>query len=169
MGLLALGTPLEWPEAKKKADQVRNWGIEQLLAIWNRAKRKEGDILRWGDEIEYLVVCLDDDKRTAKLSLRQADILDALAKDEELCAKGGCVPDLQNVVREGDTTPVFHPEFGRFMLEATPGKPWGIGFKDLLSVEHNMKLRYVVPYLRERPPLLTRLQTYDCQKPYASH
>jgi glutamate--cysteine ligase catalytic subunit len=39
--------------------------------------------------------------------------------------------------------PVFHPEFGRFMLEATPGKPWGIGFKDLLDVEPNMKWRYV--------------------------
>lgn len=38
--------------------------------------------------------------------------------------------------------PVFHPEFGRFMLEATPGRPWGIGFKDLLDVEPNMRLRY---------------------------
>jgi len=37
---------------------------------------------------------------------------------------------------------VFHPEFGRFMLEATPGKPWGIEFKELLEVEPNMKLRY---------------------------
>jgi hypothetical protein len=37
--------------------------------------------------------------------------------------------------------PIFHPEFGRFMLEATPGKPWGIGFKDLLDVEPNMRLR----------------------------
>lgn len=37
--------------------------------------------------------------------------------------------------------PIFHPEFGRFMLEATPGKPWGIGFRDLLDVEPNMKLR----------------------------
>ena len=37
--------------------------------------------------------------------------------------------------------PIFHPEFGRFMLEATPGRPWGIGFKDLLDVEPNMKLR----------------------------
>ena len=43
----------------------------------------------------------------------------------------------------GETIPVFHPEFGRFMLEATPGKPWGIGFKDLLDVEHNMKWRSV--------------------------
>lgn len=39
------------------------------------------------------------------------------------------------------TLPIFHPEFGRFMLEATPGRPWGIGFKDLLDVEPNMKLR----------------------------
>lgn len=29
------------------------------------------------------------------------------------------------------------------MLEATPGKPWGIGFKDLLDVEPNMKSRLV--------------------------
>ena len=41
-----------------------------------------------------------------------------------------------------DPLPIFHPEFGRYMLEATPGKPWGIGFKDLLDVEPNMKLRY---------------------------
>jgi hypothetical protein len=47
--------------------------------------------------------------------------------------------------RAGDCAPVFHPEFGRFMLEATPGKPWGIGFKDLLDVEPNMKLRYRCP------------------------
>jgi len=39
--------------------------------------------------------------------------------------------------------PVFHPEFGRFMLEATPGKPWGIDFKELLNVESDMKLRQV--------------------------
>ena len=39
--------------------------------------------------------------------------------------------------------PIFHPEFGRFMLEATPGKPWGIGFKEILDVEPNMKRRLV--------------------------
>lgn len=76
------------------------------------------------------------------LSLRQADILKALAGDEELAAKGGGVPDLQDVVaRHSHPLPVFHPEFGRFMLEATPGKPWGIGFKELLEVEPDMKMR----------------------------
>nr|OQO17965.1 Glutamate--cysteine ligase [Rachicladosporium sp. CCFEE 5018] len=142
MGLLAVGTPLEWSEAKKVASHVREWGIEQLLAIWNNAKGKERDMLLWGDEIEYLVVAYDDDKRTVKLSLRQADILEALATDKELLKQGGGVPDLaRGSVKAGKTAPVFHPEFGRFMLEATPGEPWGIGFKDLLDVEPDMKWR----------------------------
>lgn len=38
----------------------------------------------------------DDPKVT--LSLRQADILKALAHDEELVKEGGCVPDLQPVL-----------------------------------------------------------------------
>ncbi|KAI9742194.1 MAG: Zn finger-containing GTPase- Activating Protein for ARF [Claussenomyces sp. TS43310] len=142
MGLLALGTPLDWPEAKKNADQVREWGIQQLLAIWNRAKGKERDVLLWGDEIEYLVVNYSKEEANVTLSLRQADILQALAQDEALSKEGGCVPDLQDVTNtKGSPLPVFHPEFGRFMLEATPGRPWGIGFKDLLDVEPNMKSR----------------------------
>ena len=102
-----------------------------------------------------------DSNYQACLSLRQADILVALAKDEELCKQGGCVPALQSIPRcvtcqghagpnvtdaetsrSGEQLPTFHPEFGCFMLEATPGKPWGIDFKDLLDVERNMKWRY---------------------------
>ena len=78
-----------------------------------------------------------------RLSLRQADILTALAADEELSKKGGCVPALQQLGAQRAALPVFHPEFGRFMLEATPGKPWGIGFRELLDVEPDMKARYV--------------------------
>ncbi|QIW96123.1 hypothetical protein AMS68_001641 [Peltaster fructicola] len=145
MGLLAIGTPLDWPEAKKVADHVRQWGIEQLLEIWRNAKGKERDALLWGDEIEYLVVNFEDEKRSVKLSLRQADILAALASNAELLRQGGGVPDLiRGPVKPHKTAPVFHPEFGRFMLEATPGKPWGIGFKDLLDVEQDMKWREVL-------------------------
>lgn len=57
----------------------------------------------------------------------------------------------------GDTLPVFHPEFGRFMLEATPGKPWGIGFKDLLDVEQNMKWRYVFTHFQCLGPILIQI------------
>ncbi|KAI4597455.1 Zn finger-containing GTPase- Activating Protein for ARF [Pestalotiopsis sp. 9143b] len=141
MGLLALGTALDWPDAKPKAHQVREWGIKQLLEIWNKAKHKERDAMLWGDEVEYLVVSYAKDDPKVLLSLRQADILKALAADEELAAKGGGVPAIQDQKQQSNPLPVFHPEFGRFMLEATPGKPWGIGFKELLDVEPDMKLR----------------------------
>ena len=39
-------------------------------------------------------VSFDDEQKEVKLSLRQADILEALANDEELLKKGGGVPDL---------------------------------------------------------------------------
>ena len=45
------------------------------------------------------------------------------------------------ILSDDGEPPHFHPEFGRFMLEATPAKPWGIDFKDLLKVESNMKRR----------------------------
>ncbi|KXG46598.1 Glutamate-cysteine ligase catalytic subunit [Penicillium griseofulvum] len=140
MGLLALGTALEWPEAKKRADQVRQWGIEQLLANWRRARGKERDALLWGDEVEYLVVALDDAAKKSRLSLAQAEILKSLARDEALW-KSGSGKDSETGDHAGEEPPHFHPEFGRFMLEATPGQPWGIGFKDLLKVESNMKWR----------------------------
>ncbi|CAI7662764.1 unnamed protein product [Penicillium bialowiezense] len=140
MGLLALGTALEWPDAKKKASQVREWGIEQLLANWRRARGKERDALLWGDEVEYLVVALDDAAKKSRLSLAQADILKSLARDEALW-KSESGKGNKHAGHDGEEPPHFHPEFGRFMLEATPGEPWGIGFKDLLKVESNMKWR----------------------------
>ncbi|KAJ9630102.1 glutamate--cysteine ligase [Knufia peltigerae] len=144
MGLLQLGTPLDWPGAKKAANQVREWGIEQLLTIWRKAKSKERDALLWGDEIEYLVVAMDDEHQKVRLSLCQADVLEALAKDQELARHDTMVPDIQEGNIKSGTLPTFHPEFGRFMLEATPGKPWGIGFKDLLDVESDMRNRRVI-------------------------
>ncbi|GAB1193344.1 ADP-ribosylation factor GTPase-activating protein gcs1 [Aspergillus pseudonomiae] len=139
-------------EAKKRADQVRKWGIErymngrspnahqQLLANWRRAKGKERDALLWGDEVEYLVVAVDDEAKKARLSLAQAEILKSLAEDEANWKSEGS-NSIQNKEHDGEDPPHFHPEFGRFMLEATPGRPWGIDFKDLLKVESNMKWR----------------------------
>ncbi|SPO06726.1 related to gamma-glutamylcysteine synthetase [Cephalotrichum gorgonifer] len=138
MGLLALGTALEWEQAKGKADQVRSWGIKQLLEIWNKAKGKERDALLWGDEVEYLVVDYSPEKPTVLLSLRQSEILDALEASREHEQNGTVATGEDS---SSGATPVFHPEFGRFMLEATPGRPWGIGFKELLAVEPDMRLR----------------------------
>ncbi|KAJ9141689.1 Glutamate--cysteine ligase [Pleurostoma richardsiae] len=167
MGLLALGTALDWPEAKQHAHRVREWGIKQLLEIWNKAKGKERDAMLWGDEIEYLVVVYSKEDPKVLLSLRQADILKALASDEALTGEGGCVPALQEVISKSrDPLPVFHPEFGRFMLEATPGKPWGIDFRELLKVEPDMILRRVIAkdHMRsdEYPITLTTFPRIGC-------
>ena len=127
---------------------------QQLLEIWNKAKTKERDALLWGDEVEYLVVSYDKAKPKVVLSLRQADILEALASDSALAAQGGCTAgqtDGTNDVQSKDPPPVFHPEFGRFMLEATPGKPWGIELKELLDVEPNMRLRRIIAKDHMRP------------------
>lgn len=142
MGLLAIGTPLEWVEAQHKADQVRRWGVEQLLSMWNKAKSRENDALLWGDEVEYLVVDYKDDDPRVTLSLRQAEILEALAAHSDPNGNAHDPTDSASESHERTIAPpIFHPEFGRFMLESTPGKPWGSNLNDLLDVEPSMRLR----------------------------
>jgi glutamate--cysteine ligase catalytic subunit len=46
-------------------------------------------------QVEYLVVVWTKDGERVLVSLRQADILKALASDKELTSGGGGVPDLQ--------------------------------------------------------------------------
>lgn len=43
--------------------------------------------------------------------------------------------------RRSIVMPTFHPEYGRYMLESTPGAPYGPSLPDLLSVEANMRYR----------------------------
>ena len=47
--------------------------------------------------MEYLVVTYKDEDEKVTLSLRQADILTALASDDKLKTEGGCVPALQDI------------------------------------------------------------------------
>ncbi|KAG2207704.1 hypothetical protein INT47_011824 [Mucor saturninus] len=132
MGLLSLGTPLPWSEAKKYADHVRKHGIVQFLNIYHSHKDVQKQHLLWGDEIEYIVVKFNDEEKTTKLSLRAFDILEILEKPEHewLEGKTEVVPDA-----------LWRPEYGRYMIEGTPGVPYGATFRDLIAVEDNMKLR----------------------------
>lgn len=57
-------------------------------------------------QVEYLVVNYLKEDPDVTLSLRQADILQALAQDEELSKGGGCVPDLQDITDN---------KYGRFL------------------------------------------------------
>jgi len=51
MGLLSLGTPLDWDQAKNFAEHVRSHGVTQFLNTWDRLKDRRGDELLWGDEV----------------------------------------------------------------------------------------------------------------------
>ncbi|CAO3666245.1 unnamed protein product [Rhizopus stolonifer] len=130
MGLLSLGTPLAWNEAKAYADHIRAHGIEQFLNIYHNHKDKTCKELLWGDEVEYLVVKFEKEK--TRLSLRAFDILEKLEKPErDYLAK--------KTEREPDA--LWRPEYGRYMIEGTPGVPYGETLADLLTVEPSMVLR----------------------------
>ncbi|RWS23066.1 Glutamate--cysteine ligase catalytic subunit-like protein, partial [Leptotrombidium deliense] len=82
MGLLSLGKPLTWNEAKKYAEFVQNQGILQFIEIYRNAKERQAECLRWGDEIEYMIVKFDNDKEKVKLALKAKELLEILNDDK---------------------------------------------------------------------------------------
>ncbi|KAJ1985777.1 glutamate--cysteine ligase [Dimargaris cristalligena] len=132
MGLLSLGTPLHWDEAKQHADHVRRNGISQFLSIYHKAKDRENDSLLWGEEVEYVVVSFNDEHHRARISVRVFEMLEVLQKAEL---------EADTPEKQAQLQCLWRPEYGRFMLEATPGNPYGSKITDLLKVEPNMRLR----------------------------
>ncbi len=56
MGLLSEGEPLSWPETHALAKHVRKHGVTQFISLYERLKDRKGDVLKWGDEVEYFIV-----------------------------------------------------------------------------------------------------------------
>lgn len=127
MGLLTEGSPLSWEETKKLAQHVREHGIEQFINLFARLKDRQGDVLKWGDEVEYMIIKFDDEKQTAKASLRALDILNQLQEKE---------------LRDPDgVKSLWRPEYAAYMVEGTPGKPYGGLLAHFNVVESSMKYR----------------------------
>lgn len=130
MGLLSLGTPLEWSESRAHNEHVRQSGIEQLLNIFRQHGTRTNDAFLWGDEVEYMLVDVDATAHTARLAIEKDYILEDLNDDEKALPE--CIAN--NVS--------YHPEYGRFMVEATPNRPYdGADLADYIYVEENMKVR----------------------------
>lgn len=135
MGLLSQGTPLSWAESRQYNDYVREHGINQLVNCFNAAKGRHNDHFFWGDEIEYHMIRIDDKAKTAQLSLNETEVLKNLGEHGK---------DKQRAIDQGI---LFHPEYGRFMLEATPYQPYdGETIEGYAEVEQNMSVRRSVAH-----------------------
>ncbi|XP_043535519.1 glutamate--cysteine ligase catalytic subunit isoform X3 [Chiloscyllium plagiosum] len=127
MGLLSEGSPLNWEETKRYADHVRKHGIIQFLNIYHKVKDRQKDVLKWGDEVEYMLLSFDHEHQKVQVLLHGEEILH----------------ELQN--RGEKTNPnhptLWRPEYGSYMIEGTPGQPYGGTMADFNTVEANMKFR----------------------------
>ncbi|KRZ54088.1 Glutamate--cysteine ligase [Trichinella nativa] len=142
MGLLAAGEPLEWSELKKYVEQVKLHGIKQFINLYKRLKDRQGDCLRWGDEIEYFVLKFDDEKRQVHVNLRSEQVLSTLIANES--------PE----PRKNEF--LWRPEYAKYMIEGTPGEPYS-NIESFKSVQENMCKRRleVEKYLLDDEALLT--------------
>ncbi|AGO13233.1 AaceriAFR086Cp [[Ashbya] aceris (nom. inval.)] len=125
MGLLTVGTPLPWEESRPHIEHVKRNGVEQLLYVLRAAYERNGDPLVWGDEIEYMLYQFRKAQKDVVLSVQHDGVIEELEEDyAATCAE--C-----NVS--------FHPEYGRYMVEATPRRPYS-GLV-VTEVERNMAAR----------------------------
>lgn len=141
MGLLSSGTPLAWEEAKKHADRVRTAGIEQLINIYLSKKDRTQDNLLWGDEVEYVMVVCDEDRRSSHVTVRAEEVLTSLRAEMKERTDRMADDQCPLAMSPDGFTATWHPEYGRYMLEGTPARPYRHDLKDLLFVEKNMIAR----------------------------
>ncbi|KAJ1448288.1 glutamate-cysteine ligase-domain-containing protein [Pelagophyceae sp. CCMP2097] len=129
MGVLTVGEPLSWEDSQEHLKYVRSHGVLQFLATYERHKGIRRDELLYGDEIEYGIFRMDALNKTSMLSLRGAEVRDALEEREvqETSADSGkCT---------------WHPEYGAWMVESTPAEPYSGFAHDLRRIEVNMRAR----------------------------
>lgn len=127
MGLLSVGTPLSWDETKTYADLIRKKGVEQFLNIHKKLRDRKNDSLKWGDEVEFIIVKFDHVNKKCCLLLRAHELLPTLQAPENRNDK--------NLVT------MWRPEYADYMIEGTPGAPYDHEMSCLNRVEANMRLR----------------------------
>ncbi|XP_074656167.1 glutamate--cysteine ligase catalytic subunit-like isoform X2 [Tubulanus polymorphus] len=129
MGLLTEGSPLSWAETESKAEHVRKHGIQQFIHLYNKLKDRQNDYLKWGDEVEYSLVKFDHENRTAHLLLEAPRCIETLQIDE------------LNAKQDTKLEALWRPEYASYMVEGTPGEPYGALTACFNVVESSMKSR----------------------------
>jgi hypothetical protein len=91
-----------------------------------------------------MLVKRDQETKSVFLNLIGEDLLPILQKDASF-AQGYVVTHVSNLVRSRDEQNVgrWIHEYAKYQLESTPYNPYSDEAEDLLSVECNMKKRFV--------------------------
>jgi len=129
MGVLTVATPLKWEDSIKHLEFVREHGVLQFIENYRKCKDFSRDGLLYGDEIEYGILKIDRATKKIQLSLRGREIMDKLNSRE---------PAVDAPGRERCN---WVPEYGSWMVEATPAVPYDGYVSGLREIETSMRLR----------------------------
>lgn len=99
-----VGTTLTYHESKKYIDGIKKDGIIQFLHLYKKFKDLEGTGRLWGDELEYHIVNVDPETGKVRIKLTASEIIQRIQSDAF----------------------EVQPEFGKWMIEAVPKKPYDI-------------------------------------------
>ncbi len=130
--VLITGKVLPWNESLRKLLYVRRHGVKQFINRYHDAKGIRNDDPFWGDEVEYAILRSDKLNKRVSLSLRAPEVLEDLRAKEVAAA---------HALKNEEEGCIWHPEYGAWMIEGTPLKPYQGLSTDLHRVESNMRLR----------------------------
>ena len=112
----------------------------------HRVKGIHDDELRFGDEIECGIFAVDSVKKSIQISTRSAEVRVEILNDyhnflhilRRVCKLRLQLIDKEHLFAHESEGCTWHPEFGAWMIESTPSRPYTNYVSDLLRVERNM-------------------------------
>lgn len=132
MGYLTVkGKLMTYKEYEHLIPKYKERGLLEFLEIYraHAGKLRERRDLHWGEELEYTLFHIDEQRRKVQLTNSAFDLIHAFNELQE---------------HKGESHEIdLHPEFGNWMVEAVPSKPYGAyeDLRDLLTCNEKLKKR----------------------------
>lgn len=84
MGLLTVGSLLDWKNTKKNAQLLRNKGAEYFIKAHNTwLSTPETSLVKWGDEVEYSIIKFDHKAKRCYVLLKNEKLFPILSAPEK--------------------------------------------------------------------------------------
>jgi len=99
---------MNWEDAQKYQTDIKEFGLMQAIALYNKYKDIYIPIkdLHWGEEVEYHTVIFNHDEKSAKIPVegyfKAKEVLEQVPQDQFN----------------------FQDEYGSWMIEAVPARPY---------------------------------------------